>query len=180
MNDFSARRGSASAGAERAIDRRQLLRAGAWAAPVIVLATAAPAAVASVTSGPGGGLTFKATTFTLDGNINSSKAQYEYHVSVDPTFQNDNAVDTLTFVLVLNNSRLIGPVTGGGITWTRRAGTSTWNGVRPSNSRGQDAQGKFEITVAPGTRASDIAGGVTMTVTASNGSRSTPPRTLSA
>lgn len=31
----------------RAIDRRTLLRAGAWAAPVIVLATAAPAAAAS-------------------------------------------------------------------------------------------------------------------------------------
>lgn len=32
----------------RTIDRRQLLRAGAWAAPVIVLATAAPAAATSV------------------------------------------------------------------------------------------------------------------------------------
>lgn len=33
--------------AERAIDRRQLIKAGAWAAPAIVLATAAPAAAAA-------------------------------------------------------------------------------------------------------------------------------------
>ncbi|GEP47103.1 hypothetical protein FVP74_03090 [Microbacterium saccharophilum] len=36
------------------LSRRQLLRAGAWAAPALVLATAAPAAAASVDTQPGG------------------------------------------------------------------------------------------------------------------------------
>lgn len=35
----------------RALDRRQLIKAGAWAAPVIVLATAAPAAAAAQSVG---------------------------------------------------------------------------------------------------------------------------------
>lgn len=57
MSDFSARHGSDATGLEtdRAIDRRQLLRAGAWAAPVIVLATSAPAAAASANPVPNSG-----------------------------------------------------------------------------------------------------------------------------
>jgi hypothetical protein len=39
----------------RTLDRRQLLKAGAWAAPVLVLATAAPAAAASTDPADAGG-----------------------------------------------------------------------------------------------------------------------------
>lgn len=39
---------------QHALDRRQVLRAGVWAAPVIVLATAAPAAAQSITPAGGG------------------------------------------------------------------------------------------------------------------------------
>lgn len=160
------------------LDRRQLLRAGAWAAPVIVLATAAPAAAQSGDPSDGG-LSFKATSLTRDPNINNNKVQYEYHVSVNPLFQNDSAVDTLTFVVTLTDDLLEGPVSGGSISWTQ-SGTRTWTGTRASNSRGQEAQGKFEVKVQPQTSPSSIAGKLTMSVRATNGSLFTPTIALTA
>ncbi len=53
---------------ERAVSRRQLLRAGVWAAPVIVLATAAPAAAASgeAAGSPIGAGNVAASAFAVD------------------------------------------------------------------------------------------------------------------
>ncbi len=53
MTDVLSRLPEAEESAERrGLSRRQLIKAGAWAAPVIVLATATPAAAASVDVGP--------------------------------------------------------------------------------------------------------------------------------
>ncbi len=50
MTDVRARENLGPAFDEKTPSRRQLLRAGVWAAPVIVLATAAPAAAGSITT----------------------------------------------------------------------------------------------------------------------------------
>lgn len=54
----------------RGVNRRQLIKAGAWAAPVLVLATAAPHAAAAT---GGSGVTLGAATLARNGGQGSSR-----------------------------------------------------------------------------------------------------------
>lgn len=107
---------ASSARATRAIDRRQLLKAGAWAAPAIVIAAAVPAASASVDPLPAGGDPTPAGTGTIAGgrlngrlsvwNLNSNgtpgpigwNGQIGYWTDIQP---DDPATGVLPYVVAV-------------------------------------------------------------------------------
>jgi hypothetical protein len=161
MSDISARSDQLVTGPAKGWDRRQVLKAGAWAAPVVLLTASLPAAAASTT------LTAHIDTFKAKRPLNNSVAEFEYKFRIQSSVQNDNTGgDVLTITLSgLNQGAYTGTVSGGGITWGPVVNGAV-TGTRAAASRGQSAQGAITLGITsnnPGT-----LGGVTVTMKSTN------------
>lgn len=131
-DDVAFAQSDAVAVAERpaGLNRRQLLRAGAWAAPALVLATAAPAAAASTPTGvPVSMYTFSQNGITQvwsnQGNANVVTA-FLGAVNFQPS--GSVAVTAATLTLTMDKKGLVAtkPIVVSGAGWV--AGSATISG----------------------------------------------------
>ena len=138
MTDVLPRLEGAFDGSDRkTLDRRQLLKAGAWAAPVIVLATAAPAAATSPLRATLVWNGFPGAYRTWAGK---STAGYYVQFQIGNSYTNDRVtVNGLTVTLTVP-SDLVGTATP----YFTSQNASRWS----VTSVGADVEGKRVITLS--------------------------------
>lgn len=138
MTDVLPRLDGAFDGSDRrTLDRRQLLKAGAWAAPVLVLATASPAMANATSGGGSGGETpTKAPTFSdyFVWNAGNPANNYGAIQIADSTLVNKTGRDLLAVTATLS----VSPNPGVGVTWRPQwdqPRAASWGGwtTRPFN-----------------------------------------------